>query len=525
MDTHTDDPTMLGRYRVQSRLGAGGMGRVLLGVDESGRRVALKVVHTELAAEPGFRERFRHEVQMAASAPAWFAAPVLDADPDAESPWLATEFVDGPSLQSYVTTHGPLGEPGVAALAVRMADGLVALHAAGLVHRDLKPSNVLLADDGPRLIDFGISRAADTTALTQTGHVLGTPEYMSPEQAGGERDIGPSSDMFSLGSLLVFAATGHSPFAADSAAAALYRIAYSEPDLGPLTGRVREAVHACLTKDPAGRPTSAQVRGLLRAADMEVPADPPVALPALSPPSPSNGVSPTLVGVPAVDPVPLDVVPTGAGWPSEMPPAGMYPAFDAGVPARTPPPARRRWLIPVAVGVAVLLLAGVGLAVLMLTRGGSTTVAAPLSSATGGPSPASGPSTDPAAGATIVDAQTDGRFGTGGARFTTPSRNIACTMTADEVRCDVAQRTWQTPPKPADCAAAYGTGARLAGTDPGELTCAGEMVAGPAPTVLGYGDGVRFAGVVCVSRETGVRCENTSTGHGFRVARASYDLF
>ncbi len=512
MDPASDEPTTLGRYRVQSPLGAGGMGRVLLGVDDAGRRVALKVVHRELAADPGFRERFRREVQMAASAPAWFTAPVLDADPDAERPWLATAFVEGPSLQSYVTTQGPLGEQGVAALAVRMAEGLAALHAAGLVHRDLKPSNVLLADDGPRLIDFGISRAADTTSLTQTGHVMGTPEYMSPEQAGGERDIGPSSDMFSLGSLLVFAATGRSPFAADSAAAALYRITYSEPDLGPLTGRVREVVHACLTKDAAGRPTASQVLGLLRAAEVEVPAQPP---------SPTS----TLVDVPAVvpvphDPVPLDAVPTGAGWPAEMPPAGMYPAYDAAPPPRTPPPARRPWLVPVAVAVAVLLLAGIGLGAFLLTRPRSTTVAQPpVPPVTG--SPTSGPS----AGATIVDAQSDGRFGTDGARFATPSRNIACMMSADEVRCDVAQRSWQTPPKPAGCGGDYGKGAQLAGAGSGELTCAGDTMADPGLTVLAYGQGVRFGGVVCVSRETGLRCANESTGHGFRVARASYDLF
>lgn len=459
---------------------------------------------------------------MAASAPAWFTAPVLDADPDAERPWLATAFVDGPSLQAYVADQGPLGDQGVAALAVRMADGLAALHTAGLVHRDLKPSNVLLADDGPRLIDFGISRAADTTSLTQTGHVMGTPEYMSPEQAGGERDIGPASDMFSLGSLLVFAATGRSPFAADSAAAALYRITYSEPDLGSLSGRVREVVHACLTKDAAGRPTASQVRGLLRAADAEAAVDQTVALP--TPPPASNGVSPTLVGVPAVVPVPLDAVPTGAGWPAEMQPAGTYPTYDAGTPPGTPP-TRRRWLVPVAAAVAVLLLAGIGLAVFMInwSRGGTAT-AAPAPSSTGAPSSAGGASSDPA-GATIVDAQTDGRFGTDGARFATPSRNIACMMTADEVRCDVAQRSWQTPPKPADCIGDFGNGARLAGTGSGELTCVSDTVADPALTVLAYGEGVRFGGVVCVSSETGMRCANESTGHGFRVARASYDLF
>ncbi|MCW2717714.1 serine/threonine-protein kinase [Pseudonocardia sp.] len=518
-DDLTDDQATLGRYRVEGRLGAGGMGTVFRAVDESGRRVALKVVHAELAADPGFRERFRREVQLAAIAPAWFTSPVLDADPDAEQPWLASAFVEGPSLQSYVTEQGPLGEQGVAALAVRMADGLVALHEAGLVHRDLKPSNVMLADDGPRLIDFGISRAADTTALTQTGHVMGTPEYMSPEQAGGSRDIGPASDMFSFGSLIVFAASGRSPFAADSAAGSLYRIVYSEPDLGPLTGRVREAVHACLTKDSAGRPTASQVRGLLQADAAQPPdpaqPDPTVVLP-VAPPG-ANGV-PT-AAVPAAYPQPH---PASASQTVIGPPAGPPP-----MPSVRPGPARRPWLIPAAVVVALVLLAGVALTAVLLSRGSATTVADPPPAPAAPTDPGTGPSasSDPAAGVDVVDAQTDGRFGTGGARFATPSRNIDCSMTADVVRCDVITRTWRLPPKPAGCSGAYGDGAVLRGSGQGELSCVSDTVADPALTVLDYGTGVRFGGVVCVSRESGLRCENTSTGHGFRVARASYDLF
>jgi eukaryotic-like serine/threonine-protein kinase len=521
MDPAPDDPATLGRYRVQSRLGAGGMGRVLLGVDEDGRRAALKIVHAELAADPGFRERFRREVQMAASAPPWFTAPVLDADPDAERPWLATEFVEGPSLQSYVTGQGPLTEQGVTALAVRMADGLVALHAAGLVHRDLKPSNVLLADDGPRLIDFGISRAADTTSLTQTGHVMGTPEYMSPEQAGGARDIGPASDMFSFGSLVVFAATGRSPFAADSAAGSLYRIVYSEPDLGPLAGRVREAVQACLTKDPAGRPAASQVRGLLRAADAEnqVEAEPTEVLPA----TPSL-VKAGMVGPNATLPAGLPAV----GAPQAPPPIGSPPI---GSPAPGPPPngrppaaARPRWLVPVAVLVAALLGAGITFGVMALRNAGTPSAGGPTS-APSTPGSAASPTADPTAGVAVIDAETDGRFGTGGARFASPTRNIACAMTADQVRCDVAETAWQLPPKPADCSADFGKGAVLAGTGGGLLSCVSDTVADPALPVLPYDQGVRFAGVVCVSKQTGLRCENTATGHGFRVARASYDLF
>jgi eukaryotic-like serine/threonine-protein kinase len=524
MDAESDDPVTLGRYKVVSRLGAGGMGRVLLGVDEAGRRVALKVVHAELAADPGFRERFRREVQMAAAAPPWFTAPVLDADPDAERPWLATAYVPGPSLQAYVSEHGPLAEQGTTALAVRMADGMVALHAAGLVHRDLKPSNVLLAEDGPRLIDFGISRAADTTALTQTGHVMGTPEFMSPEQAAGARDIGPASDMFALGSLLVYAATGRSPFAADSAAGALYRIVYSEPDLEPLAGRVREAVEACLAKDPAGRPSASQVRGLLRAGEVPPPADAAASDPA----SAATAVVPAVAPRPGA-PGALRTTLVGAHPP--IPPVGPPPGPPLVSPPTSPPAAgpssRRRWVVIAAIAVAALLGAGIAVAaVQLLGRGGDRTVAAPgTADPSATPSGGASASGDPAAGATVIDAATDGRFGAGTARFATPSRNIACQMSADEVRCDVVERTWQVPPAPADCPLAYGTGASLTGQGAGTLTCAGDTVADPGLATLAYGQGVRLSGVVCVSRESGLRCENTGTRHGFRVSRGSYDLF
>ncbi len=523
MDPASDDPATLGRYRVLSLLGAGGMGRVLLGVDETGRRAAVKVVHADLAADPGFRERFRREVQMAASAPPWFTAPVLDADPDAERPWLATQYIEGPSLQSYVTAQGPLGEHGIIALAVRMADGLAALHAAGLVHRDLKPSHVLLAEDGPRLIDFGISRAADTTSLTRTGHLMGTPEYMSPEQAGGARDIGPASDMFSFGALLVFAATGRSPFAADSPAGSVYRIVHSEPDLGPLSGRVREAVQACLAKDPAGRPAAAQVRGLLRAAEAQnqVAGEPTEVL--RGGPVPA-GPAPTLVGMAAAGQdatTPGGVPPVTSARP--LPPGGFAPYAPPPLPA--PQRTRPGWLIPVAAAVAALLVAGVVIGAVVLSRGSGTPVAAGPTSAPATAGSAAGPSSDPTAGAVVTDAGTDGRFGTGGARFASPTGNIACSMTAGEARCDVARTAWQLPPAPADCSGAFGTGAVLAGSDPGRLSCVSDTVADPALPALPYDRGVRFAGVVCVSRQTGLRCENESTRHGFRVSRGSYDLF
>ncbi len=497
MDTTPDDPTTLGPYRVVSRLGVGEMGRVLLGVDDAGRRVALRVVHAELAAAPGFRERFRHEIEMAASAPQWFTALVFDADPEATRPWLATAYVEGPSLQAYVNEQGPFSGPGLAALAVRMADGLVALHGGGLVHRDLKPSNVLLADDGPRLIDFGISRAVNTSALRQDGQVFGTPAFMSPEQASGARDIGPAGDMFSFGSLLVFAATGRSPFAAESAAETLHRVRSTEPDLGPLAGRVREVVAGCLAKDPAARPTAAEVRGLLRDGE---------------------------------DPVPVAAAhaPTAAEPPDR-------PTIAIGsrrlLPAPAPPgPARRTWVV-VAVIVAVALLGSAAAAVLLLRGrgGGATPVAAAPTSFSAPASPTGTPPTsvavDPLAGSTVIDAPADPRFGTDQAAFATPSGNIACLMTADEVRCDVLERTWTLPPTPADCDLDFGRGVLLGGAGPAQLSCVGDTVAGPTLPKLAYGAAVRFAGVMCVSRETGMRCENPVTGHGFRVSRGSFEVF
>lgn len=254
-----DDPRALGPYRMIGRLGAGGMGRVLYGIDARGDHVACKIVHPELASDPGFRERFRREVRMARAAPQWFTAGVLDADPEAEPPWLATEFVDGPSLRARVGTGGPLARDELTVLAGRLATGLAALHRGGLVHRDIKPSNILLSRAGPRLIDFGIARAADQTSLTVTGHVLGTPAYMSPEQVTGSPVDAPS-DVFSLGAVLTYAGTGRSPFEATSTAAELYRVAHEAPDLGWMSGPLRALVSACLDKDAARRPTADQLR-------------------------------------------------------------------------------------------------------------------------------------------------------------------------------------------------------------------------------------------------------------------------
>jgi outer membrane protein assembly factor BamB len=253
-----DDPRAAGEFRLRARLGAGGMGQVYLGYSPAGRAVAVKICHPEFAADPAFVTRFAREVAAARAVNGLYTAQVVGAGPDDSPPWLATSYVPGPSLQYAVAGHGPLPAPAVWRLAAGLAEALQAVHARGLVHRDLKPTNVLLAADGPRLIDFGIARAVDGIALTTVGYVLGTPAYMSPEQAEGQ-PASPASDVFALGSVLCFAATGDPPFGDGEPAAVLYRIVHAEPALDPVPGALRDLVADCLAQDPAGRPTLAQV--------------------------------------------------------------------------------------------------------------------------------------------------------------------------------------------------------------------------------------------------------------------------
>ncbi|MFI1582211.1 serine/threonine protein kinase [Embleya sp. NPDC020630] len=256
------DPRRIGGYRVLRVLGAGGMGRVYLGRNPGGRVVAIKVVRSEWADDPGFRERFRREVDAARRVGGAWTAPVLDADTEADTPWVVTGYVAGPSVYEAVSGRGPLPEETVRTLGAGLAEALTAIHAAGLVHRDIKPSNVLLSLDGPRVIDFGISRAMDASVLTRTGHTVGSPGFMSPEQVDG-RDIGPASDVFSLGSVLVFAATGTGPFGEGSGQALMYRIVAQEPRLDGLPAWLREVVVACLTKHAGSRPSPAEVLAAL----------------------------------------------------------------------------------------------------------------------------------------------------------------------------------------------------------------------------------------------------------------------
>jgi hypothetical protein len=284
------DPRLIGPYQLVGRLGAGGMGRVFLGVSAAGRPVAVKVIHAGLAADPEFRARFSIEVAAARKVSGLFTALVVDADVDAQVPWLATAYVSGPSLSEAVRERGPLSVARLLGMAAGLAKSLTAIHAAGVVHGDLKPSNVLLALDGPRVIDFGISQAAEAAPLARAGLVVGTPSFMSPEQAAGQA-VGPLSDVFSLGTVLAFAATGRKPFGTGPAAAVLERVVRGEPDLDGVPAEVLPLIERCLVKDPAGRPAAAGLLAEVTAiqAMLDQPAEPAPAAapdPGTAPPAP-----------------------------------------------------------------------------------------------------------------------------------------------------------------------------------------------------------------------------------------------
>jgi outer membrane protein assembly factor BamB len=261
------DPAHVGPYRLAARLGAGGMGRVYLAHSSAGRRVAVKVVHARFAADPGFRARFRREVAAARAVGGVFTASIVDADPEATSPWLATEYVAGPSLHAAVAEHGPFAVPEAERLGAALADALVAIHRSGVVHRDLKPANVLLGADGPRVIDFGIAHPADGTRITAAGGMIGSPGYMAPEQLmGPDGPTGPATDVFALGAVLVYATTGEGPFGRAAVPVLLYRLGHEEPRLDALPdAALRDLVAHCLRREPAARPTATAVLDALTA--------------------------------------------------------------------------------------------------------------------------------------------------------------------------------------------------------------------------------------------------------------------
>jgi hypothetical protein len=308
------------------------MGRVFLGRSPGGRLVAVKVVHAELVRRPEFRDRFRREVQAARAVSGAFTAPVVDADPDAPLPWLVTSYIAGPSLEQAVAERGAFEAGAVLALAAGLAEALVSIHAANLVHRDLKPSNVLLAEDGPRVIDFGIVRSVEADSITGTGLVAGSPGFMSPEQVNGDT-ITPASDVFCLGAVLAFAATGANPFGEGPTPALLYRVVHNTPGIGAVTD---PALHAligdCLAKDPAGRPTPHEILTRVGALGNES----TMALRHLGPwPAGHGPESPTTAGTPLpgarpTDPGALTNVLPRDGGPGALPQQAtmVAPGFD-----------------------------------------------------------------------------------------------------------------------------------------------------------------------------------------------------
>ncbi|WP_141725042.1 serine/threonine-protein kinase, partial [Streptomyces niveus] len=253
------DPAEVAGYRLAARLGAGGMGRVYLAHTQGGRPVAIKVVRPELADDPDFRRRFGREIRAAQRVRGAYTAELIDADADGVPPWLATLYVPGPSLAEAVARQGPLSVTVVLWLMAGMAEALQAIHAEGIVHRDLKPSNVLLAADGPRVIDFGIAlAAADATSYTATGHTVGTPAYMAPEQASGQ-EVTAAADVFALAQTAAFAALGRPLYGDGPGVYVLYRIVHSGPDLSLLPEALRPLFARCLAADPAERATPAEI--------------------------------------------------------------------------------------------------------------------------------------------------------------------------------------------------------------------------------------------------------------------------
>lgn len=263
-----EDPQNVAGYRLAARLGAGGMGKVYLSYTPGGRPVAIKVIRPDFGQDPEFRRRFAQEVQAAQRVQGLFTAPVIDADPEAEQPWLATAYVPGPSLADAVAEHGKLPVETVLLLVAGIAEALQIIHGAGIVHRDLKPANVLLAADGPRVIDFGIARAADATSLTSSGVTIGTPSFMAPEQAAGSH-VTPATDIFALGQVAAYAATGRAAFGEGTSHGVLYRIVHEEPDLSELPQELRELVTRCLAKEPDARPSVAELLAICQAANAE----------------------------------------------------------------------------------------------------------------------------------------------------------------------------------------------------------------------------------------------------------------
>ena len=429
------DPVRVGSYRLLGRLGSGGMGQVFLGVSPGGRKVAVKVIHPLHAGSAQFRERFAREIEAARRVGGFHTAPVVDADADADPPWMVTAFIDGPSLQDAVDQHGPLPPDEVRALGAGLAEGLAAIHKHGLVHRDLKPANVIQAPDGPRIIDFGIARVIDASSgPTAAGAVIGTFAYMSPEHLGSGA-IGPASDVFSLGSVLAFAATGRPPFMGDSPAVVMYRLVTQPPELaGVADPELADLIDRCLAKMPEDRPTVSYLLAALGGPDPEpllasvpdyVGGAPAVEAITTPPPPASLATGPERLAwnQPPLPPAPIITTPPGTGlvreaWnPLPLPPAPITttppangPGREASAPLpmhRAPRPRARRW--PAALIATVVLVITLGIALPFLLGGGTPPAAAGHRSG----------ATDSASGAAASAA---GALNSGGAGATSGSR-------------------------------------------------------------------------------------------------------
>ncbi|MEV5613646.1 serine/threonine-protein kinase [Streptomyces sp. NPDC052225] len=363
-----DDPTVVAGYRIAARLGAGGMGRVYLSHTQGGRPVAIKVVRPEIADDPDFRRRFRREMEAARRVRGAYTAELIDGDADGTPPWLATLYVPGPSLAEAVARRGPMPVPAVLWLMAGVAEALQAIHGAGIVHRDLKPSNVLLASDGPRVIDFGISLASGISSHTVTGTSIGTPQFMAPEQAaaGAAGAVTAATDVFSLGQTAAFAALGEPLYGDGPAVSVLYRIVHDEPDLSRLPARLRPLMARCLAADPADRAGLAEIVEWCRrelGPDADAGAGPAVWREAMGPevtvpgPVPSAGSAPVTPSAPS----PTRAYVTEPLSPWRAPDAGITGPTWAPDPAEQRARRRRNALIGVAgVTAGLLMLTGLG---------------------------------------------------------------------------------------------------------------------------------------------------------------------
>ncbi|MFD7512393.1 serine/threonine-protein kinase [Streptomyces sp. NPDC059853] len=357
MPTHLtpDDPSAIAGYPLLQRLGEGGMGRVYLSRTPGGRPIAIKVVRPELASDTEFRRRFQQEVRAAERVQGPYTVPVIDADTDGPQPWLATAYVPGPSLHEAVAAHGPLPVWAAVRAVAGIAEALQAIHGAGVVHRDLKPSNVLLSQGGPKVIDFGIARAADATSLTRSGVTAGTPAFMAPEQAMGE-PITPAVDVFALGQVAVFATSGAPPFGEGSSPAVVYRIVHEEPDLSKVPPALRELTSRCLAKDPAQRPSPAEIVELCRPLLGDVPPPEGSWLPTAMVTEIDHRAATvtSLTTVRPASPPPPPAPPYGGPGVPTPPPGGYPPVMPA------PPKRRGRTVLAAVVG-ALLALTVVGI--------------------------------------------------------------------------------------------------------------------------------------------------------------------